>query len=207
MRDTAAGRGWREAPERRRRRGNGDASVNGILLGHPFTRTRRKLEDLIWRARGAVWMAFARGDAGPIEPAGAARARVWVLTFHDLSRSFQAARGPLKAPAPLKARRLIKEIMEDAKWRRDSRSDTGERPGSGSAPGAVADRRRPGKAFRKSGTPFQRFPGEPRASTLRAPPPDVNAGLSGPWRRGGGGVSLCDVARDCAISPGYAGVD
>lgn len=31
-------------------------SVNGILLGHPFTRTRRKLEDLIWRV---VWIAFA----------------------------------------------------------------------------------------------------------------------------------------------------
>lgn len=39
-------------------------SVNGILLGHPFTRTRRKLEDLIWRA---VWIAFALAMP-PIEP-------------------------------------------------------------------------------------------------------------------------------------------
>lgn len=31
----------------------GGGLVNGILLGHPFTRTPRKLEDLIWRA---VWM-------------------------------------------------------------------------------------------------------------------------------------------------------
>lgn len=43
--------------------GVGD-SVNGILLGHPFTRTRRKLEDLIWRA---VWIAFALAMP-PIEP-------------------------------------------------------------------------------------------------------------------------------------------
>lgn len=45
-----------------RRRGGG--LVNGILLGHPFTRTRRKLEDLIWRA---VWMPFAPAMP-PIEP-------------------------------------------------------------------------------------------------------------------------------------------
>lgn len=38
--------------------------MNGILLGHPFTRTRRKLEDLIWRA---VWIAFALAMP-PIEP-------------------------------------------------------------------------------------------------------------------------------------------
>ena len=38
--------------------------VNGILLGHPFTRTLRKLEDLIWRA---VWMPFAPAMP-PIEP-------------------------------------------------------------------------------------------------------------------------------------------
>lgn len=44
--------------------GKGGDSVNGILLGHPFTRTRRKLEDLIWRA---VWIAFALAMP-PIEP-------------------------------------------------------------------------------------------------------------------------------------------
>jgi len=44
--------------------GWGGDSVNGILLGHPFTRTRRKLEDLIWRA---VWIAFALAMP-PIEP-------------------------------------------------------------------------------------------------------------------------------------------
>lgn len=44
--------------------GGGGDSVNGILLGHPFTRTRRKLEDLIWRA---VWIAFALAMP-PIEP-------------------------------------------------------------------------------------------------------------------------------------------
>lgn len=53
-------RGWRPAVGRG---GEGD-SVNGILLGHPFTRTRRKLEDLIWRA---VWIAFALAMP-PIEP-------------------------------------------------------------------------------------------------------------------------------------------
>jgi hypothetical protein len=42
----------------------GADSVNGILLGHPFTRTRRKLEDLIWRA---VWIAFVPAMP-PIEP-------------------------------------------------------------------------------------------------------------------------------------------
>lgn len=44
--------------------GEGADSVNGILLGHPFTRTRRKLEDLIWRV---VWIAFAPAMP-PIEP-------------------------------------------------------------------------------------------------------------------------------------------
>lgn len=42
----------------------GGGLVNGILLGHPFTRTQRKLEDLIWRA---VWMPFAPAMP-PIEP-------------------------------------------------------------------------------------------------------------------------------------------
>lgn len=42
----------------------GGGLVNGILLGHPFTRTPRKLEDLIWRA---VWMPFAPAMP-PIEP-------------------------------------------------------------------------------------------------------------------------------------------
>lgn len=51
----ANGEGWR---------GRVGDSVNGILLGHPFTRTRRKLEDLIWRA---VWIAFALAMP-PIEP-------------------------------------------------------------------------------------------------------------------------------------------
>lgn len=50
--------------ERDARGMGGDDSVNGILLGHPFTRTRRKLEDLIWRA---VWIAFALAMP-PIEP-------------------------------------------------------------------------------------------------------------------------------------------
>lgn len=50
-------RGWK-------REGRVGDSVNGILLGHPFTRTRRKLEDLIWRA---VWIAFALAMP-PIEP-------------------------------------------------------------------------------------------------------------------------------------------
>jgi len=54
-----AERGWWGGREG----GVGD-SVNGILLGHPFTRTRRKLEDLIWRA---VWIAFALAMP-PIEP-------------------------------------------------------------------------------------------------------------------------------------------
>lgn len=40
---TAMARGGTEA---------GGGLVNGILLGHPFTRTRRKLEDLIWRLYG-----------------------------------------------------------------------------------------------------------------------------------------------------------
>lgn len=53
--------GWRWGREERRKGGD---SVNGILLGHPFTRTRRKLEDLIWRA---VWIAFALAMP-PIEP-------------------------------------------------------------------------------------------------------------------------------------------
>lgn len=56
----SAGGRWADGGGRRE---EGD-SVNGILLGHPFTRTRRKLEDLIWRA---VWIAFALAMP-PIEP-------------------------------------------------------------------------------------------------------------------------------------------
>jgi len=57
----------------------GADSVNGILLGHPFTRTRRKLEDLIWRA---VWIAFVPAMP-PIEPSviyARARARTHTHT-------------------------------------------------------------------------------------------------------------------------------
>lgn len=39
-------------PGRRQLRERVDGLVNGILLGHPFTRTRRKLEDLIWSLYG-----------------------------------------------------------------------------------------------------------------------------------------------------------
>lgn len=61
----------------------------------------------------AVWMALAPAMP-PIEPLRGSGCRlymyVWVLTFHDLSRSFQ-----LRTQSSLKARRLIKEIIEDAK--------------------------------------------------------------------------------------------